>query len=248
MAPVTCREPQDKGGLYRDPFIRLERDQEMVTMEVSWIVATHDTRVLAENLLATLPPRSVLSELRDELIIMHHQPSLTWAYHRGQELATGKVHCYIQHDVQILDFPKLRQALMDATVGAGMAGIIGGVALTMPWWACATQWCGSVRDPRVPTGQHPAQGDWGPGRGPLVLDGLLLATRQEVAWDTDWPGWHGYDHDACKQMIARGLDNVCVAGGKDMVLHNTKTGFGVTWTPEWAESVNYYQAKWGAGS
>lgn len=215
-------------------------------MKLSWIVATHKPEVLAENLLATMPPLVDLADMGDELIIMHGRSSITRAYDHGQKLARGKVCCYIQHDVQILDFPRLRQSLLDSTVGAGMVGIIGGIAPTMPWWIHATQWYGSVRDPRVPTGQHPSTGDWGPGRGPLVLDGLLLATRQEVAWDTDWPGWHGYDHDACKQMIARGLDNVCVAGGKDMVVHNTKTGFGITSTPAFIESVNYYQAKWGS--
>lgn len=199
---------------------------------ISWIVASHDDTVLNGNLLATLDHTAY----GDELLVLRDAPSITQAYAAGQSAASRPVKVYVHHDVQILDVPRLRSELIEATQGVGMVGVIGSRDAVFPWWS--GRLCGSVVDTRPGFGLI----DHGPGGECAMLDGLLLATRQHVDWDTDAPGWHGYDMDSCSQMLARGLTNWCLTGAGDYVIHNaapTKdrtTGFGDAaerWRERW---------------
>lgn len=200
---------------------------------ISWIVASHQHQILADNLLATL---ALTAE--DQLVVIRDAPSITVAYAQGQTEATHPIRCYIHHDVRILDPQKLRQQLIEATQDTGIVGVIGSKTQQMPWWG--GDLCGSVCDARL------GLLDFGPGGECAVLDGLLLATRQHVEWDLDWPGWHGYDHDACAQMRHRGLPNWCLTGGQHLVLHNAGSPTSTASLAGWNEASSRYHAKWPA--
>lgn len=198
---------------------------------ISWIVATHDRSILEANLLATL-------ELGDDqMVIVENAPSIAVAYNRGQAQAEHPVRCYVHHDVQILNTAALRTALLEAaTPNVGIVGLTGSRNAMLPWWKGEP--IGGVVDARL----GPVVFDNG---GPAaVLDGLLLATAHHVDWDETIPGWHIYDHDACMQMTRRGLPNLCIARGADMVLHNTNGPASVEHTESWETAAARYWEKW----
>lgn len=198
---------------------------------ISWIVASHLPEVFEANLSASLE----LGE--DEELIVLNRPSITLAYAEGQERAKNPIRCYIHHDVQILDGQALRQGLLDWCRFMGMVGVVGSRDLRIPWWEGSM--CGSVDDTRI--------GIFGPQvGGPCsILDGLLLATAHHIDWDTDWPGWHGYDHDACTQLLRRGEQNWCLTNGHELVRHNTSGPSSMAHLTGWPDAVARYQAKWG---
>lgn len=226
---------------------------------IAWIVASHDERVLSSVLgpsLAGLPDQ-------DELILVRDAPSITVAYARGQAQAENPVRVYVHHDVRVLNLSRLRAALIEATMhdlievttyldpepvyipgrGRGIVGVIGSRRLHMPWWPeddnGGTQ-LGSVSDTWW------GRLDWGPGGECAVLDGVLLATRQHIEWDTAAPGWHGYDYDACAQMLSRGLTNWCLTGGHELVEH-VREGKpnGAAANPGWGAAVRRFRERWG---
>lgn len=200
---------------------------------ISWIVATNNPAVLEENLLATLTPDD-----DDEVIVVADPESLTQAYAFGQQRATRPIRAYVHSDVQILDPDRLRKELRThCTTERGIVGVIGSHNRVMPWWNGAK--LGSVVDARM------GELNFGSGGPCAILDGLLLATVQTVPWDEEWPGFHGYDHDACRLMLAQGLPNWCLTDGHQMVLHNTTGSTNVTELAGWAEAVTRYQEKWG---
>ena len=176
---------------------------------ISWIVATHNLDILHRNLVL-----SMMHMVDDELVVIQDAPSIAAAYNEGQAKAVHPVRCYVHHDVQVLDLPRLRSELLEhATEAVGMVGVVGSRTVSYPWWngLCL----GSVVD-----GRHGVLG-FGVGGPCSMLDGLLLATAQHVDWDESIPGWHGYDHDACSQMLARGLTNYCLNAGAELVSHHT---------------------------
>jgi hypothetical protein len=201
---------------------------------ISWIVATNNPEVLEANLLASLPAND-----DDEVILVQDPESITLAYAYGQEQATRPVRCYVHSDVEILDPARLRFELTQAaTPERGMVGLVGSVEVRMPWWD--GHCLGSVIDARMGTL------DFGAGGNCSIVDGLLLATVQTVEWDTDWPGFHGYDHDSCMQMLRRGLVNWCLTGGHELVRHNTTTTSRMSELGGWDEAMARYREKWGS--
>lgn len=197
---------------------------------ISYIVASHHWPTLRDNLAATV--RGVDA---DEVIVIENATSIAAAYNEGQARATQPIRCYIHHDVQILSAPRLRAELLRWCQPAiGMVGVVGSWNRAVPYWEGAL--CGSVEDTRV--------GRIGPGKGGdcAYLDGLLLATVHDVTWDESYPGWHGYDHDACEQLLRQGLGNWCLTSGHQLVRHNT-TG---DWQPEGLEeAMQRFREKWG---
>lgn len=199
---------------------------------IAWIVASNKPDVLERNLLATL---DLCDE--DEVIVILDPPSLSHAYATGQRRATRPIRCYVHSDVQILDPAKLRAELKThCTTEWGMVGVVGSRNWAMPWWDGAK--LGSVIDARM------GELNFGPGGPCATLDGLLLATAQTVAWDEDWPGFHGYDADACRMMLADGLSNFCLTDGHKLVLHNATSSTSLTDLPGWEDAVTRYQKKW----
>lgn len=197
---------------------------------ISWIAAWHDQRILDDNLGATLKLID-----NDELILIEGAESITLAYAEGQAKATQPVKCYIHSDVQILDLVRLRMLLIHNTAGdRGIVGVIGSRTHALPWWNGTL--IGSVIDSRLGTL------DYGFGGPCTILDGMLLATRRYVSWDISWPGWHGYDHDACAQMRALGQENFCLSEGATMIRHNADLPVGPV--AGWPEAEARYREKW----
>jgi len=202
---------------------------------ISWIVASNQPAVLKENLLATLNPDD-----GDEVIVIPDPKSITQAYAQGQAKATCPIRCYVHSDVEVLDPHRLRTELeVCHRADVGIVGVIGSRDRRMPWWD--GQCLGSVVDGRGSFGVL----DFGPGGPCSMVDGLLLATAQTIDWDESWPGFHGYDHDSCAQMLARGLTNWCLTGGHELVRHNTSGTRDPTRLGGWDDSIKRYEAKWG---
>jgi hypothetical protein len=197
---------------------------------ISWIVATHDRQILERSLLPTIPTM-------DELVVVEDAPSIAVAYNQGTAQASHRIKVYVHHDVAILDAPRLRESLFQYCNGVnGIIGVIGSLDRTVPWWN--GNMVGSVVDTRL--------GPIGPGgEGTCAyLDGLLLATAQELTWDETYTGWHLYDHDICQQMLAAGLPNVYIPGGKDLVRHETSGPRNVNHINGWADAVDVFRQKW----
>lgn len=200
---------------------------------ISWIVASHDPDILNANLVPSL-------ELHDgdELIVVADAPSIVVAYNQGQAKATQSIRCYVHHDVQILNLDALRALLLEhANATVGMVGVAGSRTPKVPWWKGET--CGSVLD-----GRHGLL-QFGPGGQAAHLDGMLLATVHHIDWDEAFPGWHMYDHDACQQMLARGLTNRCLDDGHQLVKHNTTGTTNTDQLPHYHDNIARLRRKWG---
>lgn len=199
---------------------------------ISWIVASHRPQVLADNLQATLK----LAD-GDELVVVQGAPSIAAAYNQGQQKAVNRLRVYVHHDVQLIDSARLRQALLEqCTEQVGMVGVIGSVTRVLPWWDGVCR--GSVVDGRM------GLLDMGPGGECAYLDGLLLASVHELAWDEGYEGWHLYDHDISEQQLAAGLTNLCLTGGAEMVLHNTTGPSDTGLLAGWDTGVVRFRRKW----
>jgi hypothetical protein len=200
---------------------------------ISWIVASHRPAVLKDNLLATLRLGST-----DQLIVIHDPVSIARAYADAQDQATQPIRCYIHHDVLAHDSDRLRNELLTwCSLGVGMVGLIGSRDRSIPWWNGAL--LGSVLDARL------GPLNYGTGGPCSMLDGLLLATAQKVDWDLTASGFHGYDADACAQMLALGLQNWCLTGGHEMVTHNTSGPQDPDIIDGFDVAVARHKAKWG---
>jgi Glycosyltransferase like family len=200
---------------------------------ISWIVASHDERILNENLLRTL----TVSE-EDELVLIKDAPSITWAYEEGQQLATRPVHCFIHHDIKIINQALLRQYLISDTEKHDLCGLVGSTTLAVPWSNGSV--LGSVGDSRLGTL------NFGKGGECLLLDGLLLASRNHLPWDTSWTGWHGYDYDICMQVKAAGGSVWCMDFGAAMVVHNSDSPFIEAQIDGWPQAEARFYEKWHA--
>jgi hypothetical protein len=201
---------------------------------ISYIVASNDAKILEANLKATL-------ELAgdDELIVVDDPPSIAVAYNQGQSEARNPIRCYVHADVQILDPAGLRAGLVEhCTDKVGMVGLIGCFDRAVPWWQ-AREGRGAAVDARM------GLLDFGSSGPCAYLDGLLLATAQDLTWDESYTGFHMYDHDICEQMLARGLPNYCMPGGAS-VLHNTTNPSDVSQLDGWDAAVTRFRGKWGA--
>lgn len=197
---------------------------------ISWIVASHNLSIFDANLRPTLPAE-------DELVLVEDAPSIAVAYNQGQARSTRSIRCYVHHDVAILDPSGLRSQLIDACIPTvGLVGVVGSRTPAWPWWTGST--LGSIKDGRL------GVLDFGPGGECAILDGVLLATQQTLTWDESYPGWHGYDHDACAQMRDQGLVNVCLSNGRNLVSHNANSSTTVGHLNGWFAAQERYFEKW----
>ena len=203
---------------------------------ISWIVATHDEDMFERNLLRTLMPGFVEG---DQIIVEKFATSITKAYASAQSQATNRIKCYIHHDVQILNLEDLRHAIIYAAESprVGMIGVIGSRSMIVPWWNGDP--LGACMDSRLGRLAFSGAGEC------EMVDGLLLATTQDVDWDTSWPGWHGYDYDSCKQMTERGLINWCIPHGDSLVYHNSDSPLNLQEIEGWQAAAALMTQKWG---
>lgn len=203
---------------------------------ISWIVATHDPDLMERMLMRTLVPGFVEG---DQIIVQKDATSITRAYAEAQAQATQPIRCYIHHDVEILNLEALRDALIYAAENPkiGMIGVIGSRSVVIPWWNGDP--LGGCMDSRLGRLAFAGSGEC------AILDGLLLATTHEVSWDVSWPGWHGYDYDACLQMSNRNLVNWCIPHGDVLVYHNSDSPLDLQEIDGWQAAAALMTQKWG---
>lgn len=201
---------------------------------ISWIVATNDRETLEANLSATLE-----FDGADELVVVDDPSSIAVAYNQGSRQARNAIRCYVHDDIRILDWSRLRcELLVHCRSDVGLVGVIGSKTPAIPWWM--GERCGSVDST-----SH-GRMDAGPGGTSCAyLDGVLLATTQDIAWDESYSGFHFYDYDSCMQMLDRGLANYCVTNGADLVFHNADVSKLTGRRPaEWNRAARHFVEKW----
>jgi len=203
---------------------------------ISYIVASHRPETLEKHLKASLKTVD-----NDELIVIENAESIAKAYNLGISKAKNKIKCFIHNDVIVIDSDKLRHTLIENCLhNIGMVGVIGTTnKLQFPWWQ--GRQCGNVVDARLGLINF-SKGDC----YCAILDGLLLATSQDINFDEDYTGFHLYDHDICRQMLRRGLFNFCLPDGKTLVSHHTSGPLDTGRLIGWKENVARYKDKWKA--
>lgn len=206
---------------------------------ISWIIASHAPHILNSVLGPSLFP--YYESYGDEVVVIENAESITRAYAWGQEQATNVIKCYIHHDIEMLNLECLRSAIIEGTTCGAIAGVIGSKSMAMPWWH-GSPLLGAVEDGRHGTFY------FGDGGNCAVVDGMLLATRHNISWDESWPGWHGYEYDACRQFIERGVPNYCISNGHTLVSHNSDSPYDLGEIDGWDTAVRWYNEKWGTGS
>ena len=200
---------------------------------VSYITCTHNKNILEKCLL-----QSLILKDEDELIVVENAKSIAEGYNTGIDQAKNKIKCFIHHDLIVTNPILLRMNLVAYCIDdIGMVGVIGSQTDAAPWWD--GQCVGSVVDSRngilyFSDGKQFC----------LHLDGLMLATYQDVRFDESIPGFHFYDQDICKQMEKQGKKNFCVKDGYRMVTHFTNGPNNIAQINGYAEAMEIYKEKW----
>ena len=182
--------------------------------------------------------QSLILQDDDELIVIEGANSIAKGYNSGIDRAKNKIKCFIHHDLIVTNPILLRMNLLAYCIeDIGMVGIVGSQTDATPWWE--GQCVGSVVDSRngilfFSDGKEFC----------LHLDGLMLATYQDVRFDESIPGFHLYDQDICKQMEKQGKKNFCLKDGYRMVTHFTNGPNNIAQIDGYAEAMAIYNAKW----
>ena len=200
---------------------------------ISYITCTHNKELLNKCLLPTLR-----LEQDDELIIVENPESIAIGYNFGIEKTQNKRQCFIHHDLIITNSSLLRMQLIAyCTEDIGMVGVIGSITDTVPWWEGKT--IGSALESRMgliyfSEGKEFCE----------TLDGILLATCQDVEFDETIPGFHLYDQDICTQMNKKGLRNFCMSNGYRIGMHYTFGNTNVELIDGYNLAKEAYSRKW----
>jgi hypothetical protein len=200
---------------------------------VSYIACTHNTNILEKCLM-----QSLILQDDDELIVIEGAKSIAEGYNNGIDKAKNKIKCFIHHDLIVTNPVLLRMNLLAYCIeDIGIVGIVGSQTEAAPWWE--GQCVGSVVDSRNGI-LHFTDGK----QFCLHLDGLMLATCQDVRFDESIPGFHFYDQDICRQMAEKGLHNFCIKDGYRMITHFTQTPMDMSKISGYAEAMAVYAKKW----
>ena len=200
---------------------------------VSYIACTHNRNILEKCLV-----QSLILQDDDELIVIEGAKSIAEGYNNGIDKAKNKIKCFIHHDLIVTNPVLLRMNLLAYCIeDIGIVGIVGSQTEAAPWWE--GQCVGSVVDSRngilyFSDGKQLC----------LHLDGLMLATCQDVRFDESIPGFHFYDQDICRQMAEKGLHNFCIKDGYRMITHFTQTPMDMSKIGGYAEAMAAYTKKW----
>ena len=200
---------------------------------ISYIACTHNTNILEKCLM-----QSLILQDEDELIVIEGAKSIAEGYNNGIDKAKNKIKCFIHHDLIVTNPVLLRMNLLAYCIeDIGIVGIVGSQTEAAPWWE--GQCVGSVVDSRNGI-LHFTDGK----QFCLHLDGLMLATCQDVRFDESIPGFHFYDQDICRQMAEKGLHNFCIKDGYRMITHFTQTPMDMSKIGGYAEAMAVYAKKW----
>jgi hypothetical protein len=200
---------------------------------VSYIACTHNKHILEKCLM-----QSLILQDEDELIVIDGAKSIAEGYNNGIDKAKNKIKCFVHHDLIVTNPVLLRMNLLAYCIeDIGIVGIVGSQTEAAPWWE--GQCVGSVVDSRNGI-LHFTDGK----QFCLHLDGLMLATCQDVRFDESIPGFHFYDQDICRQMAEKGLHNFCIKDGYRMITHFTQTPMDMSKISGYAEAMAVYAKKW----
>jgi len=174
----------------------------------------------------------------DELIVVEDSKSIAEGYNTGIDRAKNKIKCFIHHDIIVTNPILLRMNLIAyCTEDIGMVGVIGSKTDIVPWWN--GKGIGSAVDTRKGIIYFSEGKDFCEH-----LDGIVLATYQDVEFDESIPGFHLYDQDICKQMTVKGLRNFCVREGYRIVTHFTSAPSNLIQINGYVDAENVYRKKW----
>ena len=200
---------------------------------ISYITCTHNRKILEECLLMSLTLKD-----DDELIVVEDSKSIAEGYNTGIERAKNKIKCFIHHDIIVTNPTLLRTNLIAyCTEDIGMVGVIGSKTDIVPWWN--GKGIGSAVDTRKGIIYFSKGKDFCEH-----LDGIVLATYQDVEFDESIPGFHLYDQDICKQMTVKGLRNFCIREGYRIVTHFTSAPSNLIQINGYVDAANVYRKKW----
>lgn len=130
--------------------------------------------------------------------------NLGQAYNMGRARAKYPLRIYMHQDVQLSDRSlglKLRELFKPST-GIGAVGPLGATIDTGGgYWFCHPKFqVGSSPDLSAKSLQLVSD-----ARPLKVLDGIFLATDQDIEWDEGYEGTHMFIEDMCMRVRARGL-------------------------------------------
>lgn len=200
---------------------------------ISYIVCTNNHELLNNCLL-----KSLKLDNDDEIVVVENPKSIAEGYNCGIDNAKHKIKCFIHHDLIVTNPILLRMNLMAyCTEDIGMVGVIGSITDQTPWWE--GEGIGSAVDTRKGIIYFSEGKDFCEH-----LDGILLATYQDVRFDESIPGFHLYDQDICKQMTMQGKRNFCIGDGYRIVTHFTSSPIPTSELNGYAESFEVYRKKW----
>ena len=149
-------------------------------------------------------PMSMTLESR----VVQDATSLTEAYQAAMESSDAKYKVYVHQDVEIVDSAFFETMIREfqAQPKLGIAGVVGCIQLpsTAVWWEGYL--IGAICDDSsgeflsylyYRNTQHTLPAE--------ALDGVLLATQQDIPWRTDlFNGWHCYDLSQCMEFRRAG--------------------------------------------
>lgn len=176
-----------------------------------------------------------------EVIELRRQTSIHDAYNSAlQELRVQQCDAavFMHEDVEFLQDNALHSITTSLTLDPDVA-IIGPVGATnvrsLAWWEGTIH--GRVSDPFVTIDTQD------PFQEVDSLDGMLLGLSgwaiENLSFDSQYGGFHGYDAEICFQARAKSKK---VKAANIPVFHKTKGGYGDS--KAWQKAADYFQKKW----
>lgn len=142
-----------------------------------------------------------------DVIKVREAPSMTAGYNAAMQSSDSRYKVYLHQDTRIIDPDFINRMLevfeRDKTIG--MLGCVGCLKLPVNGQAVGHWDIGTVYHNCIPqkltlsqdVGRHPVEVE--------ALDGLLLATAQDIRWREDlFDGWDFYDVSQCLEMKRAG--------------------------------------------
>ena len=198
------------------------RNKGMNEKKICFIICVNDDLFFGECL-RYLQWLYVPEGMEVEILEIRDAVSMTAGYNEGMESSDAKYKVYLHQDVFIKNrhFIEDMLTVFQSDARIGMLGLVGSRRLP----ANAVMWCGE----RVAFG--PEQISWEEYRYSLqdgywevsCVDGLLLATQQDVRWREDiFDGWDFYDISQSFEMRRQGFKVVVPVQNNLWYIHDDK--------------------------
>lgn len=164
-----------------------------------------------------------------EIIPIRGAVSMTSGNNEGMRQSDAKYKIYLHQDILCLNpyllYNILKVFEMDS--GIGMLGVAGTpeVPATGIWWDAECQYLNLYQDNMASFGcdeivTDPKQYNHGEYQDVMMLDGVFLATRNDISWRQDiFEGWHFYDVSQCMEFKRAGMKVVLARCEYPWVMH-----------------------------